>query len=203
MQGRNKIQHPQYTKDLTHLYSQTSVLFPCSCQVWPRKDLGQSQVFLLSFHSLWGLWNPERDSGHAESYTCKRWRRTQALAAQCRTHSWCLLNCNTRWMCHSSQGVIFFKNFYLKIISKIYRLVQGAIYWLPSRRVATAHFSSFALWSTTVCLFRAYQAAQWWRTHLLVQEMCFWPCVGKIPWRKKWQSTPVFLPGKSPMDRGA
>ena len=25
----------------------------------------------------------------------------------------------------------------------------------------------------------------------------FGPCFGKIPWRKKWQSTPVFLPGKS------
>ena len=25
---------------------------------------------------------------------------------------------------------------------------------------------------------------------------------GKIPWRKKWQPTPVFLPG-NPMDRGA
>ena len=25
----------------------------------------------------------------------------------------------------------------------------------------------------------------------------FNPCVGKIPWRRKWQLTPVFLPGKS------
>ena len=24
------------------------------------------------------------------------------------------------------------------------------------------------------------------------------PWVGKIPWRRKWQSTPVFLPGESP-----
>ena len=24
----------------------------------------------------------------------------------------------------------------------------------------------------------------------------FDPCVGKIPWRRKWQSTPAFLPGK-------
>ena len=28
------------------------------------------------------------------------------------------------------------------------------------------------------------------------------PWVGKIPWRRKWQPIPVFLPGK-PMDRGA
>ena len=25
----------------------------------------------------------------------------------------------------------------------------------------------------------------------------FDPCVGKIPWRRKWQPTPVFLTGKS------
>jgi len=25
----------------------------------------------------------------------------------------------------------------------------------------------------------------------------FDPWVGKIPWRKKWQPTPVFLPGES------
>ena len=30
----------------------------------------------------------------------------------------------------------------------------------------------------------------------------FDPWVGKIPWRRKWQPNPVFLPGKS-MDRGA
>ena len=24
------------------------------------------------------------------------------------------------------------------------------------------------------------------------------PCVGKIPWRKAWQPTPVFLPRESP-----
>jgi len=28
------------------------------------------------------------------------------------------------------------------------------------------------------------------------QETWFNPWVGKIPWRRKWQPTPVFLPGK-------
>ena len=28
-------------------------------------------------------------------------------------------------------------------------------------------------------------------------------CVGKIPWRRSWQPTPVFLPGESPMDKAA
>ena len=35
------------------------------------------------------------------------------------------------------------------------------------------------------------------------QKTCeFNPWVGKIPWRRAWQLTPVFLPGES-MDRGA
>ena len=25
----------------------------------------------------------------------------------------------------------------------------------------------------------------------------FYPCIGKIPWRREWQTTPVFLPGES------
>ena len=29
------------------------------------------------------------------------------------------------------------------------------------------------------------------------QETWFNPWVGKIPWRRKWQPTPVFLPGKT------
>ena len=32
---------------------------------------------------------------------------------------------------------------------------------------------------------------------LAVQETGFNPWVGNIPWRRKWQSTPVFLPGES------
>ena len=30
-----------------------------------------------------------------------------------------------------------------------------------------------------------------------VQETQFNPWVGKIPWRREWQATPVFLPGES------
>ena len=39
--------------------------------------------------------------------------------------------------------------------------------------------------------------AQWWRIRLPMQETwVFDPWVRKIPWRKKWQPIPVFLPGK-------
>ena len=35
-----------------------------------------------------------------------------------------------------------------------------------------------------------------------MQETWLWSWVGKIPWKRVWQATPVFLPGESPMDRG-
>ena len=38
--------------------------------------------------------------------------------------------------------------------------------------------------------------SQQWRFHP-VQEVGFNPWVGKILWARKWQPTPVFLPGKS------
>ena len=35
------------------------------------------------------------------------------------------------------------------------------------------------------------------RTHLPSKRCSFSPWIGKIPWRRKWQPTPVFLSGKS------
>ena len=37
-----------------------------------------------------------------------------------------------------------------------------------------------------------------WRIHLQGGRFGFDPWVGKIPWRRAWQPTPVFLPGESP-----
>ena len=39
---------------------------------------------------------------------------------------------------------------------------------------------------------------RWWGTHMQCGRPEFKPCVGKIPWRRTWQSTPVLLPGESP-----
>ena len=62
----------------------------------------------------------------------------------------------------------------------------------------------FFLGSFFVCLLcmvyhigRAFLAAHWQGICLIMQEMWFDPWVGKIPWRSKWQPTPVFLPGES------
>ena len=43
----------------------------------------------------------------------------------------------------------------------------------------------------------ASQVAQWARICLPSRRCRLDPWVGKIPWRKKWQPIPVFLPGKS------
>ena len=47
----------------------------------------------------------------------------------------------------------------------------------------------------------SFQGLPWWlsdkRIHLLCRRPRFNPWVGKIPWRKKWQPTPVLWPGKS------
>ena len=38
---------------------------------------------------------------------------------------------------------------------------------------------------------------RWWRIHLQCRRPGFSPWDGKIPWRREWQPTPVFLPGES------
>ena len=55
------------------------------------------------------------------------------------------------------------------------------------------------IWDKTACLGTARQrsgkeSACQRRKH---RRLGFNPQVGKIPWRRKWQPTPVFLPGKS------
>ena len=39
--------------------------------------------------------------------------------------------------------------------------------------------------------------AQWYRIHLQCRRHRFNPWVGKIPWRRTWQPTPIFLPRES------
>ena len=46
-----------------------------------------------------------------------------------------------------------------------------------------------------------HQGLPWWLRGYSICLVCgrpgFYPWVGKIPWRRKWQSTPVLLPGES------
>ena len=43
-----------------------------------------------------------------------------------------------------------------------------------------------------------YVLSQWLTSkHIHLPTQYFDPCGGKIPWKSKWQPTPIFLPGKS------
>ena len=47
-----------------------------------------------------------------------------------------------------------------------------------------------------ISAFRTSLVAQMVKDLLAMQETGFDPWVGKIPWRRKWQLTPVYIPGK-------
>ena len=77
---------------------------------------------------------------------------------------------------------------------------DGAAWWADVYRVAQSRTrlkqlnSSNSLYASTFEN-RTSQVAQWLRTCLLNRcEFDHW--IGKIPWSRKWQPTPVFLPGK-------
>ena len=47
----------------------------------------------------------------------------------------------------------------------------------------------------------AFLMAQWQRIHLQCRRLGLHPWVRKMPWKRKWQPSPVFLPEKSPRQR--
>ena len=63
------------------------------------------------------------------------------------------------------------------------------------------HYDNYLVFCYLVYLERF----SWWLRWLSICLQCgrprFDPWVGKIPWRMKWQSTPVLLPGKSHWQR--
>ena len=75
--------------------------------------------------------------------------------------------------------------------------------WLISLRIMSSR-SSMLQYMTGFPSFYPhcmYMLLPWWLRRLSVCLQCgrpgFDPWVRKIPWRRKWQSTPVLLPGKS------
>ena len=61
----------------------------------------------------------------------------------------------------------------------------------------TLCFSNWLSFGFRTVFTEAYLVAQWKRMCLLNRRCMFNPWVRKIPWRKKWQLTPEFLPEKS------
>ena len=52
-------------------------------------------------------------------------------------------------------------------------------------------------WKSQLCYFLVVTAVKNLPTMLEMQETWLSPCIGKIPWRRNWQPSPVFLPGES------
>ena len=52
--------------------------------------------------------------------------------------------------------------------------------------------------ASTTCVSQLPWQLSWLRIHLRCRRPRFDSQAGKIPWRRKWQPTPVILPGESP-----
>ena len=83
-------------------------------------------------------------------------------------------------------GLISFRMDWLDLLA-----VQGTL------KSLLQHHSSKASILRCSVFFRTSLAAQMVKRLSATQETGFDPWVGKIPWRRKWQPAPVFLPGKS------
>ena len=95
------------------------------------------------------------------------------------------------------------------------RLLISWLQSLPAMVLEPKRIKSATVWHThnpflyiylqlQVCNFpggaRGKEPTCWCRRH---RRCRFTPWVGKIPWRRAWQPTPVLLPRESPMGRGA
>ena len=87
----------------------------------------------------------------------------------------------------------------------IYRLlwVVGSFsrYWFfksKNMHISPSVCAIFDFFHQYLIVFWASLVAQMVKNPPAVQETGVWSWVGKIPWRRAWQPTPVFLPGESP-----
>ena len=67
--------------------------------------------------------------------------------------------------------------------------------WVFTLVMAYSHL--LVLWVLKNILWPSFIRASWLRICLQCKRSGFVSWVRKIPWRRKWQSSPVFLPGKS------
>ena len=108
---------------------------------------------------------------------------------------------------------------------------RAAVHGVTKNRTWLSHWTELNNWMRTFCLTQGtLPDALWWSNGKEIQKgevigiciadsglpwwlrgkefICqcrrhgFDPWVGKVPWRRKWQPTPVFLPGKSHGQRG-
>ena len=95
-------------------------------------------------------------------------------------------------------------------LSKLWEIVKDRGGWRAAAHGVTKSQTQLSDWTTTVSekassslikIEPSFIRLPWWLRRQNVCLQCrrpgFNPWVRKIPWRRKWQSTPVFLPGKS------
>ena len=83
----------------------------------------------------------------------------------------------------------------------MYVFLIHKIVWHCRTHLARVTFSPFQALRRHTAIFGTNLARRWlsqWRLHLKYRRSVFNPWVGKIPWRRVRQPTPVFLPGESP-----
>ena len=106
---------------------------------------------------------------------------------------------NTCWMYCSPKGNtfksmgIYWASWYKKTSS------TGKVWWIRGQiecGVPAGETGQKNLWCGTILGFGASLVAQMVKNLPAMKETRLDPWVGKIPWRKEWLHTPVFLPGE-------
>ena len=69
--------------------------------------------------------------------------------------------------------------------------------WLKGKRREGCWWIALQLWRIELGIFKMYGAVVKNPPLQEMQDSWVWSLVGKIPWSRKWQPTPVLLPGKS------
>ena len=112
----------------------------------------------------------------------------------------------TEWLTYTLVSFLWLKNniplcvytfclfIHYLIDTWVFFLLWKMLLWTMVYRFLYKYMFSF--WLQGDIQNRASLVAQWQRICLQCKRLRFNPQVGKIPWRRAWQPTPVFLPGE-------
>ena len=89
---------------------------------------------------------------------------------------------------------ICISHFHIHLFLLIVTHIKNWLHFNNHNYITTKKF--YSIFSFLKYIPWASQVVQWWRTYLPMQETWVQSWIGKIPWRRKWQPTPLFLPGK-------
>ena len=102
------------------------------------------------------------------------------------------------------KSIIKFLLYLLRLLKLLFPMHQSGSSWLSSY-LNMDSFCNNAEWLEIVYWVLASSllwGLRWWRICLHCRRCGLDPWVGKIPWRRKWLLTPVFLSGESQSSQG-